>query len=396
MNAQRQRGVAIIMAILIVALATSVAAYAAWQQNLWLRQTENLVTQAQALAVARAGINFGRAVLAEDGKEDAKTGNGDHFQENWAKYSLAVPVEGGTVSGKIQDQQGLFNVNNLAATDPGAKKFHTEAFQRLLAQLDLPGALADAVEAWIDSGKKGSTDLTYLAKQPPYRAANQPLLDFEELSRVQGFDEKTLEKLRPFVTALPVGSQQQQQQDGQTALIVTPTPVNVNTAPKEILEALFESGNGERVLKLREQKPFKNDADFRQRAKDILGEGQGQGDGAEQGQQPPEEKDGDQNGDQPPAGEENGRRRGKQAGQAQQPAPTGNAQPIQPANPGDPQQRKYQIKWGEQGDIDAHSYYFLVVANTSFGRAQISLGALVHRQAGGAPPTILWQKQLSN
>jgi general secretion pathway protein K len=364
---QQQRGVAIIMAILIVALAVSVASYAAWQQNLWIRQTENLDRQAQALAVARAGINFGRAVLAEDAKDDVRKGTGDSLDENWAKYGLTVPVEGGSVAGKIQDQQGLYNLNNLAVTNPVELKFQREVFQRLLTHLDLPSALVDSVADWVDEDSDGpKEDLAYLGKPEPYRTANQFMVDIEELYRLEGFTDENIKKLRPFVTAIP--AHRQQQPPGQSVQ-VEPTPINVNTAPKEVLDALFE-GKGEELMKLREKTAFKNQDDFGQRTQNILNLGAQPAQGAQGQSGEPAAPDQPNTGTPAP---------GRQQAQQQ----TGDGQP-----------HAFPLTFGKEYGVK--SEFFLVAATGYFGRAQVGLAALVRRINGPKPTQIIWQKQVTN
>ena len=71
----KQAGIALITVMLIVALTASVAAFMAWQQNIWVRQAENMRDQAQASAIARAAIDWARVVLAED----ARKNNVDHL-----------------------------------------------------------------------------------------------------------------------------------------------------------------------------------------------------------------------------------------------------------------------------------------------------------------------------
>ena len=330
---QLQRGVAIIMAMLIVALATSVAAYAAWQQNLWIRQSENLGNQAQALAVSRAALYFGRLVLVEDLKNSAPASPHDHLQENWAKYALVTPVEGGSVSGKIADQQGLFNVNNLAATDPQQQSFQLLWFTALLEKLDLPSSLAEALKDYIDFDELGPfEDLTYLGKPEPYRTANQPLQSLDELSRIQGFDDDVIKKLKPFITAIPPPPPAP-----GTPIIRPPAPgtpfipitkLNVNTAPKEVLDAVFVN-NGAAILALRAKAPFKDFADFETQTNSFL----------------------------PAAGQ------------------TTAARPWSTTN------------------IDVKSDYFLVSAVSQFGATQTGLLALIRRDNVSTWPAIVWQKQ---
>lgn len=246
-----ERGVAIITVILIVALAAGMAAFMAWQQQIWLRQVENLRDQAQAQAVARAAIDWARAVLAED----ARKNNVDHLGENWATVLVPLPVENGRASGSIADQQGLFNLNNLVRNGKASPP-DLAVLRRLLQQLDLPADLANAAADWIDPDAEallpgGAEDIDYLAMDPPGRSANRMMTEVGNLYRVKGYSRETVERLRPFVTALP-----------------EPTPVNVNTAPAEVLAALFQDltlDDAKALAEARKSGYFRDQADFRSR-----------------------------------------------------------------------------------------------------------------------------------
>ena len=142
----RQRGVAVILALLIVMLAVTVAAYMAQQQNMWQQQVENQFNWGQARKIGIASIDFARAVLADD----AAANNYDYPGEMWTKQLPAATVENGEVMGTIEDQQGLFNLNNLVRN--GATSAADVArFQRLLTMLDLPKELAVSLADWMDA-----------------------------------------------------------------------------------------------------------------------------------------------------------------------------------------------------------------------------------------------------
>lgn len=212
------------MVLLIVALATSLAAFMALQQDLWQRQVENEFNWAQARKIATAGADWARAVLADDGASN----NYDYPGEMWAQQIAPIPVENGELMGAIMDQQGLFNLNNLVR---GGITSSTDKarFQRLLALLDLPPELASSLADWIDADSEaqypgGAEDAYYLSLPRPYRAANRPLSELGELLNVKGYDLQTLERLRPYVTALPV-----------------PTALNVNFAPPEVMAAVLDN-----------------------------------------------------------------------------------------------------------------------------------------------------------
>lgn len=244
---RRERGVALIAVILVVALATSTAAFMAWQQQLEVRRMENLRDQAQASAIAHAAVDWARAILADDARDN----NVDHLGEDWATALKVLPVEQGQIAGGITDQQGLFNLNNLSRSEEDIA-----VFRRLLDILRLPTELADVAADWVDANAEprlpgGTEDMYYLSLEPPYRAANRPLSGVDGLYRLKGFDHETVEKLRPFVTALP-----------------QPTPVNVNTAPPEVLAALFPDlplESAKEMVETRKKNYFKDQADFRGR-----------------------------------------------------------------------------------------------------------------------------------
>jgi general secretion pathway protein K len=241
-----QRGVAVVLAMLVVALAASTATYMLWGQSLWLRQVENLVARAQADSVARAATQWASAILAED---DPSV---DHLNETWARRLPPVPAEGATLVGAIADEQAKFNVNNLvrgAAPSPA----DVAVLARLLESLGLPAGLADAIVDWIDPDDSvtqpaGAEDLDYLAREPAYRTPNRALADVGELAHVKGMTPEALARLTPYLTALP-----------------EETPVNVNTASAALLVALVPSlapADAARLVETRGRTPFRTPEEF--------------------------------------------------------------------------------------------------------------------------------------
>jgi general secretion pathway protein K len=239
-----ERGVAAITAVLIVAVAASAAALMLAQQSAMLDQTALVASRAQADLFARAGIDWSRGILLQD---MAVAASYDGLDEGWAQPLAGMPVERAVVSGAITDEQGKFNLNNLvqnnAHSDPDIK-----VFQRLLVSLNLSPDLADAVVDWIDAdnsitGNGGAEDAYYLSLAKPYRAANAPMLQVEELYRIRGFDAPTVAKLRPYVTALK-----------------DHTAVNLNTASDIVLMALMPDVPKDKIenaIAMRKTQPFK-------------------------------------------------------------------------------------------------------------------------------------------
>jgi len=128
------------MVLLIVAISTALAAYMAMQQSLWQRQVESQFERAQARQLGAAGLDWARAVLAED----ARGGTVDHAKEIWTLRLPRCPLR---VGGNWCDrgQAGLLNLNNLLS--------NVAQFKRLLALLGLPADLAPVLADWMDSDK---------------------------------------------------------------------------------------------------------------------------------------------------------------------------------------------------------------------------------------------------
>lgn len=222
MNRGTQRGIALVTTLLIVAMAATIATFMAQQQGFWQREMENGRDRAQARRIAEAGIDWARAVLADD----AVLNQYDHAGEMWAIQLAAIPIDRGEVIGHIADQQGLFNLNSLVRNGV-ASQADVANFQRLLVALELPQELASALADWMDADTEamqdGAEDEYYLALPKPYRCSNRPLSDIGELVWVRGFDKRARSRLQPYVSVLPESN----------------TAVNVNFAPAEVLYAML-------------------------------------------------------------------------------------------------------------------------------------------------------------
>ena len=247
----RQQGVAIVLAISVVALAALVATAIMVSQSTWARQLELTAEHVQARAVLQAGADWARAVLADD----RRVSSVDHLGEPWALRLPPMPVENGELVGQIEDQQGLFNLNNLV-TDGKVNVAQLAHYRNLLATLGLPDVLAYTLVDWIDADSQpqpqgGAEDAYYLALETPYRTANRPLIDVAELALVSGYDVSVRARLHPYVTALP----------GFTA-------VNVNTAPPEVLAAVIEGldlGSAQALVAQRDRAYYRDADDFSKR-----------------------------------------------------------------------------------------------------------------------------------
>lgn len=242
------RGVALITVLLVVALVTVLALDLAHANLARLGLLERRLESAQAWQVWRGGVEWARDIL----RQDARLGATDHGGEFWARGLANYPVEGGSLTGVLEDQQGLFNLNNLVRHGQ-VSAVELARYRRLLGELGLDADLAPALADWLDADREplpgGAEDETYSQARPPYLAANRPLAELAELARVRGYTPAVRARLAPYVAALP-GS----------------TPLNVNTAAAPVLRAVLPPGAAAGVgglLQARAERPFTDLADFR-------------------------------------------------------------------------------------------------------------------------------------
>lgn len=239
----QSKGVALITVLLVVALATIAAVAMATRQQLDIRRTGNVLDGDQAYLYALGAESWAAGILANDQKEN-KT---DNLGDKWATVLPPIPIEGGEISGAIEDVQGRFNLNNLLAQDGKPSQPDLEIFQRLLAELGLEPNLAQAVLDWIDPDidphfPDGAEDDAYLKEQLPYRTANRLMASPTELLLLKGFPAEAYARLAPYITALP-----------------TRTTINVNTASAPVLMALakdISTSDAEALIEARGKKGF--------------------------------------------------------------------------------------------------------------------------------------------
>ena len=221
-----QRGAALITAILVVALATAIAASLTWDLFLDQRRAFSRLTVDQGLMYSLGAEAWAKQILRDDAEENQV----DHPAEAWAIQIAPLPIEGGQIQGRIEDLNGRFNLNNLVdatgASDPAA----IEGFRRLLLALELDVRLADRMADWIDRDLEpnfpdGAEDSVYLGREPPFRTANRPVTSISELLLVYPeLGQAGYARLRPFVAALPRG-----------------TFININTARPEVMLTAAEN-----------------------------------------------------------------------------------------------------------------------------------------------------------
>ena len=207
MSRARQRGVAVITAVLLVAMATVLATRIGTRSAVDLRRAANLMAQEQGFQVALGAEAWAAEIL----RQDAESNQEDTLAETWATPLPPLPVDGGSVEGQVEDMQGRFNLNNLVKPDGTPDTVAVEQLQRLLERLQLETKWAQVLVDWIDpdtirSYPDGAEDGEYLLQQPTYRAANTYVTSTSELMALPEFGVDRYRRLAPYVAALPTGT----------------------------------------------------------------------------------------------------------------------------------------------------------------------------------------------
>ena len=222
-NDSSQRGIALLTILVMVALATILAATIAKRQTNTAENTGYLMRQDQSLLYAKSAEAFFSELLIQDSDNGSSI---DHLQENWAKPMPAFPVEDGFISGRLLDESGKFNLNNLLKADGSVDDSARRWFEKLLQRVGLPAELSQAVIDWQDAddettGAMGAESNYYQGLDPSYLASNTKFHQVEELKLVRGFEGKNYDLIAPYVTALPEA-----------------TKINMNTAAPLLLASI--------------------------------------------------------------------------------------------------------------------------------------------------------------
>lgn len=247
---RRQRGAAVVMAMLAVAVVATLVSGAFWQQNLLARQAENELAYAQTKWLFRGALDWIAVILREDGRASAV----DHLGEAWAVPLAETRLnendgrDPAYLSGGIRDEQAKFNLRNLAGAG-SMNPPEVEALRRLLALASLDAALAEPIARRVLAGTASASDRGERAQ------TRLGLASVDDLLGIDGIDAAAIERLRPFVTVLP-----------------EPTPVNANTAAAEVLAARIGNlslADARRLASSRDRAYFRDRADVLNRLAEL-------------------------------------------------------------------------------------------------------------------------------
>ncbi|PID45923.1 MAG: hypothetical protein CSB47_06340 [Proteobacteria bacterium] len=275
----KQRGAALLIALVIMSIAMGIAVNIMFRQQLHTRLAVNISNLEQIYPYATGLEDWARTILNKDAEDSPDT---DDLTEAWATEIPPIPIPGGVMTGRLFDLQARLNLNNLypperpitededeestrAPLTEEERRIRADQNRYIIAKLRTEKLLqtidteekigparnfADMVTDWIDgdsnTSETGAESDYYQTLDPPYNAADSLLVNETELRLLKGIDKEAFELLRPYICVLPEY-----------------TAVNVNTASMEVFQALgFTPEAAENIISVRDENPFQGLNDF--------------------------------------------------------------------------------------------------------------------------------------
>lgn len=216
----RGRGVALVSALLIVALASALTYQMISRHALTIVHARQTFDGTQAREYVLGAEAFARQLLHADWANEA-TRAADTLAEDWATAKAPFSIDGGELSLAIVDLNRRLDLNGVTG-ERGPDQL--ARLKCLLVNLELDPNLADAWLDWVDENRDvhgfGAEDEVYLLADPPHRTANRKAAGVSELRAV--VEPEAYEALRPHVAATPAKQPR----------------INVNTAGYEVLRCV--------------------------------------------------------------------------------------------------------------------------------------------------------------
>ncbi|MEJ5999171.1 type II secretion system minor pseudopilin GspK [Paucibacter soli] len=250
----RQGGAALLTAMLIVAMVSSLAAGMVWRQYRAVQIEAAERARAQASWMLRGALDWARLILAEDARPSGSEPPTDHLGEPWAvplaeaRLSTFLAADKGNtddgpeafLSGSIQDAQAQYNLRNLAVSEPNSPAA-TQELATLVRLCESAGLSSDVATQLAQKLR-----LAFAKNEDKRDGLLQPK-SLAQLSWL-GLQPESIQRLRPWVTLLP-----------------TATPVNLNTAPREVIAALFNTNLAiaEKIVQARQAAPLRSPDELR-------------------------------------------------------------------------------------------------------------------------------------
>jgi len=245
-------GAALVTVLLAVALLMVVVVEFTYSTQTDHHLTHNGLKTLQAAYLARSGINLAMLVLKKDTQNSAI----DSLKDDWAGALPPLPAGEGMVMIRVSDEQGKLNLNVLRTTSGTINGRWREVAERLFEIRGLDPGLLDPLLDWLDGDDfpepRGAESSHYSGLTPPYSARNGSLFTLGELGRVEGFTSAVRTQLGGVITVVPANN----------------TKINANTAPLDVLAALFPTVNPQALdqfIRSRAATPVRGPTELRER-----------------------------------------------------------------------------------------------------------------------------------
>jgi general secretion pathway protein K len=223
-----QRGVALIVAILLVALGTIIAATVAYENAMAARRGTATFAFDESIMIAEGAEALAAYGIRQFYQADP---NNVYVGQGWDKPVGPMEVVPGVMlEASLEDLQGRLNINMLVQKDGTPDPVYVAALTKLLELVGLETKWAPLLVDWIDvdivpQSVDGAEDSVYMGQTPPYRTPNRYITSTTELLALPGFGRDRYLALAPYIAALPY-----------------PTKINVCTAKDKVLDAFLAAG----------------------------------------------------------------------------------------------------------------------------------------------------------
>lgn len=253
---KKQRGFALLVAMLILAIAAILATQIFYQQQIVIRRVSNQLQAEQLYQLALSTEAWVKELL----KEDVLKNNFDYLGDNWAQTIPVFDADNAKLKASIIDYQSCFNINNLVLNGK-AQPEQIKILQNMMTQLQLNPELVWTLVDWLDSDDEpytaGAEWETYSRLTPSYRAANFRMTDLNELYAISGWKSEIIERLTPYICALPPAPQFNNR--GRFFADNANSLININTASEILLRSLLpemRTANLVNILEYRKAKGY--------------------------------------------------------------------------------------------------------------------------------------------
>ena len=206
-----QQGIALLSVLLMLTLLVLLANELTLSFRTQLTRTQSIQEREQARWYAVSGENLAIKILLKNFKDNPGV---THLGQYWATDNVVLPVEGGQISGQLNDAAACFNINALAkkpaqGADPFSMTPEGRIFSALLQYLGVPPWQAETItrstQNWVSSEdlNQGASDVDYLAMPMPYLSGKTLMRDTSEWRAVAGVSQSIAQKVMPYLCALP-------------------------------------------------------------------------------------------------------------------------------------------------------------------------------------------------